>query len=125
MSLVPDVNILFPFRFTFRYYISVTFNPIKRDHASSVTIVTDLRVERPGFDSRQGYRISIILTESRPGLGPTQLPIRWILGAIFPGVTRPGREADDSPPSSAEVKNVWSYTSTLSYVVLSSAEPQL
>jgi hypothetical protein len=27
------------------------------------------------------------------------------------GVKRPGREADQSPPSSAEVKNAWSYTS--------------
>jgi hypothetical protein len=25
---------------------------------------------------------------------------------------RPGREADQSPPSSAEVKSAWSYTST-------------
>jgi hypothetical protein len=25
----------------------------------------------------------------------------------------PGRKADHSPPSSAEVKNAWSYTSTL------------
>jgi hypothetical protein len=33
----------------------------------------------------------------------------------FPGVKRPGREADHSPPPSAEVKeckNAWSYTST-------------
>jgi hypothetical protein len=30
----------------------------------------------------------------------------------FLGVKRPGREADHSPPSSAEVKNEWSYTST-------------
>jgi hypothetical protein len=32
----------------------------------------------------------------------------------FPGGggKRPGREADHSPPSSAEVKNAWSYTST-------------
>jgi len=27
------------------------------------------------------------------------------------GVKRPGREADHSPPSSAEVKSVWSYDS--------------
>jgi hypothetical protein len=33
-------------------------------------------------------------------------------GALFLGVKRPGREADHSPPSSAEVKNGWSYTST-------------
>jgi hypothetical protein len=30
----------------------------------------------------------------------------------FPGVKRPGREVNHSPPSSAEVKNEWSYTST-------------
>jgi hypothetical protein len=26
-----------------------------------------------------------------------------------PGIKQPGREADHSPPSSAEVKNAWSY----------------
>jgi hypothetical protein len=31
------------------------------------------------------------------------------------GVKRQGREADHSPPSSAEVKNAWSYTSTPVY----------
>jgi hypothetical protein len=31
--------------------------------------------------------------------------------ASFSGVKRPAREADNSPPSSAEVKNAWSYTS--------------
>jgi hypothetical protein len=30
----------------------------------------------------------------------------------FPGVKRQGREADHSPPSSADIKNAWSYTST-------------
>jgi hypothetical protein len=30
----------------------------------------------------------------------------------------PGREADHSPPSSAEVKNAWSYTSTPPYVFM-------
>jgi hypothetical protein len=30
----------------------------------------------------------------------------------FPGVKRPVNEADHSPPSSAEVKNAWNYTST-------------
>jgi len=30
----------------------------------------------------------------------------------FPGGKTAGREADHSPPSSAEVKNKWSYTST-------------
>jgi hypothetical protein len=33
-------------------------------------------------------------------------------GGSFQEVNRPGREADHSLPSSAEVRNVWSYTST-------------
>jgi hypothetical protein len=37
-------------------------------------------------------------------LGPTQPPIQWIPGAPSLGVKRPGREADHSLPSSAEVK---------------------
>jgi hypothetical protein len=32
---------------------------------------------------------------------------------LNPGIKRPGDEANLSPPSSAEVKNAWSYTSTL------------
>jgi hypothetical protein len=37
--------------------------------------------------------------------------IQWIPGAFSLGVKRLGREADHSPPSSAVVKNAWSYTS--------------
>jgi len=33
-------------------------------------------------------------------------------GSSFPGVRRPERKANHSPQSSAEIKNVWSYTST-------------
>jgi hypothetical protein len=33
-------------------------------------------------------------------------------GLFPPGVKRLGREADHSPPTSAEVKNTWMYTST-------------
>jgi hypothetical protein len=41
----------------------------------------------------------------RPALRPTQTPIQWVPGALSLGVKRPGREADHSPLSSAEVKN--------------------
>jgi hypothetical protein len=40
----------------------------------------------------------------RNALGPTQPPIQWLTGALSLGVKRPGREADHSPLSSAEVK---------------------
>jgi hypothetical protein len=49
------------------------------------------------------------------GAHPTSCPMGT--GALTPGVKRPGREDDYSPPSSAEVKNTWSYTSTLHGVV--------
>jgi hypothetical protein len=65
-----------------------------------------------GFESRQGLGIFLFITASRPTLGPTQRPIQWVPGVISLGVKRPGREADHSPPSSAEVKNSCNYTST-------------
>jgi hypothetical protein len=39
--------------------------------------------------------------------------IHWVPGAFSLVLKGLGREADHSPPSSAEVKNPWSYTSTL------------
>jgi hypothetical protein len=49
--------------------------------------------------------------EPKPALGRTQ-PIKWVPGALSFGVKPPEREADHSPPPSAEVKNAWNYTST-------------
>jgi hypothetical protein len=47
--------------------------------------------------------------------GSTQPPIQWISKVLPPGIKRPRPEADNSPPSSVEVKNTWSYTSTPQY----------
>jgi len=44
---------------------------------------------------------------SRPVVEPTQPLIQWV-----PWVKRPGREVNHSLPTSAEVWNAWSYTST-------------
>jgi hypothetical protein len=57
-------------------------------------------------------RIFLFATVSRPIMGPIQPTIKWITGALSPGVKRPDRESNHSPPSRAEVKNAWSYTST-------------
>jgi len=65
-----------------------------------------------GFESRQGLGIFLFTIASRPALGPTQPHMQWVPSALSLGVKRPGREADYSHPSSADVKNVWSYTST-------------
>jgi hypothetical protein len=64
--------------------------------------------------SQQQLEFFLLTIVPRPVLGSTK---------------RPGRETDHSPLSSAEIKNVWSYTSTtavvLHSVVLSSAQWQL
>jgi hypothetical protein len=41
---------------------------------------------------------------SRPALGPTKPPIQWVPRALYPGVDHLGREAEHSPPASAEGK---------------------
>jgi hypothetical protein len=64
-----------------------------------------------GFE-QQRLDIFLSTTASRPVLGPTQPPIQWVPGVLSLGVKRPGRETDHLPPSSAEIKNVWSFTST-------------
>jgi len=42
-----------------------------------------------------------------------------VTGALSLWVKRTDHEADHSPPSSAEVKNAWSYTSTSQYAFMS------
>jgi hypothetical protein len=71
-----------------------------------------------GFDFRRGLGIFLFITMSRPALGPTQPPIQWVLEGrgLSLGAKLPGRKAEHTPPTSAEVKNAWSYTSTPQYV---------
>jgi hypothetical protein len=66
------------------------------------------------FESRQGLGIFLFTTASRPALGPIYPPIQWVPEALSLGVKRPGRKADHSHPSTADVTNTWSYTSTSS-----------
>jgi hypothetical protein len=64
-----------------------------------------LRAGRWGFDSRQGQDLSILHRVQTGFLGSTQTRIQCVPGAISPQIKRPERDADDSPPSSAGVKN--------------------
>jgi hypothetical protein len=61
--------------------------------------------EESGFDFCQGQEILLLSIASTLAMGPTQPPIQWLPGAVSPGVNRQGREADNSRPSSVEVKN--------------------
>jgi hypothetical protein len=47
--------------------------------------------------------IFLFVTASRPALGATQPPIKWVPGSLTPGVKRSEREADHSPPYNAKV----------------------
>jgi hypothetical protein len=67
--------------------------------------------------------IFLFATASKPALRPTHPPIHYVPEAISPEI-----KAHHSPPSSTEVKNAWSYTSTPPHVfvgaVLSSVQGQ-
>jgi hypothetical protein len=59
------------------------------------------------FDSRQGQ--DFFRHRVQTGSGATQPPIQWVTAILTAGVKQPRREADQSLPSSAEVKTVELY----------------
>jgi hypothetical protein len=77
-----------------------------------------------GLDDRKvGVRVPLVSTifssprrPDRPGVHPASY--QWVLGALFPGEKRQGREAEHSSPASAEVKKMWIYTSTALYAFM-------
>jgi hypothetical protein len=75
------------------------------------------RPEVPSSSPGRG-RDCLFSTTFRLALGPTQPNIQWVPGSLSLGVERPGRETDHSPPTSAEVKNKWMYTTIPPYVFM-------
>jgi hypothetical protein len=80
-------------------YIRHNWLPGGRSRGSSVSIVSDYGLDNQGPIPDKD-RIFLLASASRPALGPTQPPVQWI-----PRVISPGRDADHSPPSSADVEN--------------------
>jgi hypothetical protein len=70
--------------------------------APSVHRLDDGLADRGSIPGGGNGGISFFTTASRPALVPNQPPIQWV-----PEVKRPGREADHSFQSGAELKNVW------------------
>ena len=58
---------------------------------------------------------SLFHSGSISALCPIQPPIQLVLGTLHPVSKQPRGEADHTSPSSAEVKNEWSFTSTAQY----------
>jgi hypothetical protein len=83
-----------------------------RNRDSSVGITTRTRAARPRIRNLIPGRDKKFFSSPQP---PDQLQgppsFQWVPQAVFPRVKRLGREADNSPPSSAKVKprdNFWS-----------------
>lgn len=57
--------------------------------------------------------ICLIFTSYRPSLALRTIPDPVSIMEVFHGAKRLGGEADKSPPFNDDVRNVWSYTSTL------------
>jgi hypothetical protein len=72
-----------------------------RGLGSSVGIATDYGLEGPGIESRLGGGI-FRTRPDRPWGTPSLLYNGY---RVIPGIKRPGRGADNPPPSSAEVEN--------------------
>jgi hypothetical protein len=68
--------------------------------------------------SRGRVKNFLFPTSSKTALGPMQPPIQWVSGALSPGEKLQRREADHSPPASAEVKKIWIYISTTPYAFM-------
>jgi hypothetical protein len=75
------------------------------DQDSLVSIVIWLQAGQQRFGTWQGQEIFLFSIAFRPALGPTQTPLPRVLGALSQGVKWLGHEADQTPPSSAVVKN--------------------
>jgi hypothetical protein len=89
---------------TLRYCFDVCLHDGKRKMTILCLWATGWTIGVLWFDFQQGLGIFLFTTASRTALGPTQSPIQWVPGYLSLGVKRPGREADHSPPSGAEVK---------------------
>jgi hypothetical protein len=73
---------------------------------SAVGIATDYRLDGPGIESRWGARFSAPV-QTGPGAHPVSCTMGT--GSFSGGKVRPGRDADHSPPSSAEFVEEYSY----------------
>jgi hypothetical protein len=70
------------------------------------------------FEFRMMGCFLLAIAVSRAALGSTQPPIQWVPDALSLNIKRSGVKLTHSPPCSAEVKNVWSYTSIPLYVFM-------
>jgi hypothetical protein len=94
-----------------------THNIRSRDSAACKVTGYGLKTDGLEFESRWVKDFSLLhVVQTGSEAHPASCPMST--GGSIPGVKRQGREADHSPPASAEVKKTWVYTSTPPYVFM-------
>jgi hypothetical protein len=78
-------------------------------HCRYTSVSTEINLQvapprSPGSISGRSKKFFLFSINSRPSLRSTLPPIQWTPEAVSPRVKRPGREADQSSPSSTEIQ---------------------
>jgi hypothetical protein len=97
-----------------RNKICISIKILSRDR--SVGIAAGYGLDDQGVGVRVQVGARIFISPCRPDR-LWDPPSQWVLGALSPEIKRLGREADHSPPTGAEAKKTWIYTSTPPYVL--------
>jgi hypothetical protein len=98
--------------------LSIQPNLWSRD--SSIDIATSYGLDGRGVGVRAPVGAGFFSSPRRPARiwSPPSLQSNGYWRRGFPGVKRPKHEADNSLPTSAEIKNTWRYRSTPPYVLM-------
>jgi hypothetical protein len=99
---------------TYYYYLSSSL----WSRNGSVSKVTKMEYGRIRVRLMEKLETFLFFTESRPSMRSTQPPLKWVQGTLPPGVKRLGHEDDHLSASTAEVPNIWSYTSTRLHIAV-------
>jgi hypothetical protein len=95
------------------FYVLTSYN-METSRDTVVGIATGYGLDDRGVGVRVPVGSRIFSSPRRPDRlwGSTQPPIQWVPGVLSSEVKRPGRGADHSPLTSAEVNKMWIYIST-------------
>jgi hypothetical protein len=101
-------------------YLIIKICIIFRIQDSVVGIATGYRLDDQGVGVRVPVGLGIFSSSHHPDWlgGPSNLVSNGYWELLPRGVKWQGRKADHSPPTSAEVKKMWIYTSTPTYAFM-------
>jgi hypothetical protein len=104
------------------YFSTIIFTITRGWHnkpgVAAVPIASQTTKKGGRSSSPGGVKNFLFFKSCRPALGSTQPPIQLVTAALSPEIKRPGREADHSLSTSAEVKKMWIYKSTPPYAFM-------